>query len=80
MYGTVVNIDAKFKKYTIKTPSGRMLVRNRRFIRKCVPASLVINESENVCDLITSRRAAGVPRSKRNVCRPRKLIEKANWR
>ena len=31
IYGTVVNIDAKFRRYTIKTQSGRMLVRNRRF-------------------------------------------------
>ena len=79
IYGTVVNNDAKFTRYTIKTQSGRMLVRNRRFIRKRAPASLVRNDSENVGDLITSRHAVGVMRPKRNVNRPQKLIEDANW-
>ena len=67
IYGTVVNIDAKFRRYTIKTQSGRVFVRNRRFIHKHVPTSLVINDSENVGDLITFRHAAGVMRPKRNV-------------
>ena len=79
IYGTVVNIDVKFRRYTIKTQSGRMFVRNRRFIRKRVPASLVINDSENVGDLITSRHATGVMRPKRNVNRPQRLIEDTNW-
>ena len=79
IYGTVANIDAKFRRYIIKTRSGRMFVRNRRFIRKRVPASLVINDSENVSDLITSRHATGVMRPKRNVNRPQRLIEDTNW-
>ena len=79
IYGTIVNIDAKSRRYTIKTQSGRVFVRNRRFIRKRVPAPLVINDSENVGDLITSRHAAGVMRPKRNINRPRRLIEDKNW-
>ena len=79
IYGTVVNIDAKFRKYTTKTQSGRMFVRNCRFICKRVPTTLAINDSENVGDLITSRHATGVMRPKRNVNRPQRLIEDTNW-
>ena len=31
-----------FRKYVVKTSSGRVLVRNRRFIRKRVSASLPV--------------------------------------
>ena len=37
--GTVVAIGPH-RRYYIKTHSGRVLVRNRRFLRRCIPASL----------------------------------------
>ena len=43
IYGIVVSIE-NFRKYVMKTTSGRLLVRNHRFIRKRVPASLPIFE------------------------------------
>ena len=79
IYGIVVNIDAKFRRYIIKNQSSRMFIRNRRFIRNRVPTFLVISDSENLGNLITSRHAAGVMRPKRNVNRPQRLIEETNW-
>ena len=38
-FGIAVYIE-NFRKYFVKTTSGRLLVRNRRFIRKRVPTSL----------------------------------------
>ena len=40
IYGTVTNIGPN-RRYFIKTLSGRVLVRNRRFLRKRLPISLV---------------------------------------
>ena len=40
VYGTVIDIGPN-RRYFVKTQSGRVLVRNRRFLRKRVPLSLV---------------------------------------
>ena len=38
IYGVIVCVD-KYCKYVVKTASGRILLRNRKLIRKHVPAS-----------------------------------------
>ena len=54
IYGIVVSIE-NYRKYIEKIASGRLLIRNRRFIRNHVPASLPIIEnrfdSPDPCDL-----------------------------
>ena len=66
----VVSVD-RFRKYTIKTASGRILVRNRRFIRKRIPASLTLPESENPYNVVIEENV----RPRRNVGRPMRLVE-----
>ena len=74
IYGVVVSVD-RFRKYTIKTASGRLLVRNRRFIRKRVPASVIFPDSE-----INYHVGPEVNiRPRRNVSRPMRLVEDDNW-
>ena len=43
IYGTVVHISP-YRRYSIKTQGGRVLVRNRRFLRRRTPASLDASE------------------------------------
>ena len=74
IYGIVMSVD-RFRKYTIKTASGRFLVRNRRFIRKRIPASLTLPESENPYNVVTEENV----RPLRNVGRPVRLVEDNNW-
>ena len=47
IYGTVIFIDNKFRKYSIKTDNGRMLIRNRKFICKRVPRSLLMSDPDH---------------------------------
>jgi len=41
-YGTVIAVSSH-RKYYVKTQSGRVFVRNRRFIRKRTPLSIPVN-------------------------------------
>ena len=43
IHGTVVHISP-YRRYSIKTQGGRVLVRNRRFLRRRTPASLDASE------------------------------------
>jgi len=72
IYGVIVSID-KFRTYVIKTASGRLLTRNRRFIRKRVPASLPAPA------LPATPMVPPNARPRRNVQKPRRLIEDSAW-
>ena len=74
IYDIVVSVD-QFCKYTIKTASGCILVRNCRFIRKRIPASLTLPESENPYNVVIEEKV----QPRRNVGRPMKLVEDNNW-
>ena len=82
IYGVVISVNG-FRKYAVKTSSGRVLVRNRRFIRKRVPASLpVFDECERIDVHNTSVVVShSVPEtwSCRNVRKPVRLIEDPDW-
>jgi hypothetical protein len=70
IYGTIVDIGPH-RRYFVKTQSGRVLVRNRRFLRRRIPLSLpTINPS------VTPTPTPEPPRrSTRNRKRPARLIE-----
>ena len=79
IYGVVIDVD-RFRKYTVKTDNGRILIRNRRFIRKRVPNSFFsqnhsTQSGENNFAVSSNTRS----RPYRNVRRPRRLIEEENW-
>ena len=82
IYGVVISVN-DFRKYVVKTSSGRVLVRNRRFMRKRVPASLpVFHECERIDDHNTPVVVPHfVPetRSRRNARKPVGLIEDPDW-
>ena len=75
--GVVIDVD-KFRKHVIKTANGRILTRSRRFIRKRVPNSLLTaNHNQQNDNIPTDNLMTSRPR--RNVNRPRRLIEEKNW-
>ena len=72
-YGVVVDIG-RHRRYFIKTTNGRVLVRNRRFIRKRVPTSLP--EPPSPGDFATPVQEQPPPRRSSRPCQPtRRLIE-----
>ena len=76
IYGIVGSIE-NFRKYVVKTTSRRLLVRNRKFIRTRVPASLPIVENNvddsDSCETETCTESDVRPR--RNIRKPHRLIE-----
>ena len=81
VYGEVIAIGP-YRQYTIKTSSGKTLIRNRRFIRRRVPLSSlpqpapVVQSQEQQSlpmDLSLPRRSSRVRR------RPQRLIEDPTW-
>ena len=82
IYGIVIAIE-NYRKYVVKTASGRLLVRNRKFIRKRVPASLPIFEncfgtsSPDPCD--SEPIATSNDRPRRSVRKPHRLVEDPTW-
>ena len=67
-----------YRKYIVKIASGRLLIRNRRFIRERVPPALlpmfeIRFDSPDPCD--SEPYAASNDRPRRNVRKPHKLIE-----
>ena len=94
IYGTVVNISPH-RRYSVKTRSGCILVRNRRFLRHRTPASLCTsvpnpgtsqhqkapsNSHELTPDPLADQPAAQEPRrSDRPHRPPQRLIEDLAW-
>ena len=75
IYGVVVDVD-QFRKYSVKIANGRILIRNRKFIRKRVPNSL-LSQSDN--NQSSENNPIAYLRPHRNLNRPRRLIEEDNW-
>ena len=82
IYGTIT-ATGPYRRYFIKTHSGRVLVRNRRFIRKRSPISL---EGPPSGSLQTPANSAPQPvhqphprRSSRTSRRPSRLVEDPAW-
>ena len=71
-YGTITAIGPH-RRYFIKTQSGRVLVRNRRFIRKRCPLSIAGPSPGPPPDLLEPRR------SSRTSHRPLRLSEDPTW-
>lgn len=59
IYGTIVNISP-YRRYSVKTQSGRILIRNRRFLRHRIPASLCASV-RNPPQLNTSQHPSEAP-------------------
>ena len=78
IYGVIVEVG-KYRKYVVRTASGRLLVRNRRFIRKRVPASVPKHDC-NIGDYVepASNNVKSI-RPHRNVRKPQRLIEDPEW-
>ena len=80
IYGIVTHITPH-RCYYIKTPSGRVLMRNCCFLCRCVPASTPLNTQHQ----LTSQQSPtpGQPpspcRSTRSRHPPQRLIEDPNW-
>jgi hypothetical protein len=69
IYGLVVHIGP-YRRFYVKLPSGRILVRNRRFLRRRVPLSITPGTSTAPPPIRVSPRRSSRPRH-----RPRYLIE-----
>ena len=74
IYGTVTHVGP-FRRYFIKTSSGRTLVRNRRFLRRRVPCSL----PEEAGPAQETPAQPPPRRSSRIRQPPQRLIEDPNW-
>ena len=72
-YGVVRDIGPQ-RQYHIRTKEGRMLTRNRRFIRRRTPASVPLGKSTAAQSGIDVPRRSG--RSRRP---PNRLIEDPTW-
>ena len=72
MYGVVVD---QFRKYSVKTANGRILMRNRKFIGKRVPNSLFLQSDINQS---SETNSPAYSRPHRNINLPRRLIEEDN--
>ena len=85
IYGTVVAVGPH-RRYHIKTLSGRVLVRNRRFLRHRTPASLLLPASTcqpttptTSSPLILPESTTKIRHSQRARKPPMRLIEDPNW-
>ena len=75
IYGIVTDVGPH-RRYYVKTQSGRVLLRNRRFLRRRVPSSIPA-AGATVQQPDPCRPAQGYPSRVRNP--PRRLVEDPNW-
>ena len=79
IYGIVTEIGPH-RRYYIKTTGGRVLVRNRRFLRRRVPASVSKGFTPHTStDPVTPGAHHTQRRSTRDKCPIRRLIEDPDW-
>ena len=79
IYGIVIYISPH-RRYHVKTLSGRVLVRNRRFLRRRVPASIPVSTQQQLTSHITpTPEPPSTRRSTRCTHPPSRLIEDPNW-
>ena len=81
IYGTITSIGPHHR-YFIKTHSGRVLVQNRRFIRKRLPLSSGAPDNESALQTPEDPSVC-LPkepcRSSRRTCRPDYLLDDPTW-
>ena len=86
IYGSIIDISPN-RRYYIKTSSGRVLVRNRRFLRRRVPLSIPPPPHNSIqdspADITTSPHHSDITRPPRHSTRlkhpTRRLIEDPTW-
>jgi len=80
IYGVVTHISPH-RRYYIKTASGRVLVRNRRFLRRRIPASIPPNVQQQLTPqhTITPEPPSRPRHSTRPRHPPKRLIEDPTW-
>ena len=78
IYGTVTEISPQ-RRYYIKTKGGRVLVRNRRFLRRRVPTSIPTDISQAGSNQPPTQQSSTLRRSSRDKRSTRRLIEDPNW-
>ena len=86
IYGSIIDISPN-RRYYIKTSSGRVLVRNRRFLRRRFPLSIPPPPHNSIhdspADITTSPHHSDIttpPRHSTRLKRPtRRLIEDPTW-
>ncbi len=77
IYGTIVEVGA-YRRYRIKTQAGRLLVRNRRFLRKRNAASLVPSSLPN--EPMPTEVIGNTPRRSTRIRKPPdRLVCDPNW-
>ena len=80
IYGVVTEIGP-YRRYSVKTASGRVLVRNRRFLRRRVPISPPEYTGRGHPALVRPNPSAHLPRrSTRPHTRPKRLIEEISFK
>ena len=80
IYGTIVAHEGR--RYFVRTGSGRVLVRNRRFLRKRTPMSFYAprDRPDQAQDQVQDPVAPQAPRRfRRQRRRPKRLIEDPDW-
>ena len=80
IYSIVTHINPH-RHYYIKTPSGRVLIRNHHFLLRCVPASIPLNTQHQLTSqqLSTPEQPPSPSWSIRSRHPPKRLIEDPNW-
>ena len=80
IYSIVTHINPH-RYYYIKTPSGRVLIRNHHFLLHCVPASIPLNTQHQLTSqqLSTPEQPPSPSWSIRSRHPPKTLIEDPNW-
>ena len=78
IYGTVTAI-APFRRYCVKTQSGRVLVRNRRFLRKRYPPSVAAPTRIPPSPVLEQTEQVRPRQSSRARRRPNRLCEDGQW-
>jgi len=78
IYGVVVAID-RFRKYTTKTASGRLLVCHRKFIRRRVPASFLLPDYEKYNNAVVDSKIEENLRPCKTRTKPLRLKEDNQW-
>ena len=78
IYGVITAIGP-FRRYFVKTQSGRVLVRNRRFLRNCSPLSVAAPAEDTSTHIPAPSNAIEPRRSARTKTAPNCLSKDPTW-
>ena len=78
IYGVVTDIGPH-RRYYVKTGSGRVLVRNRRFLRRRIPLSIPTSQQQSNPAAVSIQDPPILRHSKRTKRPTNRLIEDPNW-